>query len=357
MNLNFIIWFVFLIFKLFYLLFGHFVFINISTLGDTFRYLSSETNFKITVLYSSTELMDFLGGISGHIFGTSFGSLPFCILNFVCTLICLRSLRLNNYSLIIILLILSFPSYGLWTSVASKEAIVSSSMFIIFLQYYRIINHIKINKTLLIITYYVIIVFKIQYFPVLLFLNIFLLIYHKYKFINISYFLYYPVVCIFGIYFVILYCDEIDRLAFLVASHFDVDASSTRKNFILVNKYDFFRNAPYGMFIGMFGPTLSEANLRFTHFLSFAESTLLILIFATIFYYRIYVCLIYNKFSLNSLLLPITVLILFAAVHYPFGIMNPGSAIRYRCSFYPIIFLSLFLYNNYRRKFITFRSQ
>lgn len=294
--------------------------------------------------------MDLMGGITGNIFGDVFGSLPFCLLNFYCTFKCVKNLNLNKNNFILILILLSFPSYGMWTSVASKEAIVSSFILLITNQFFNIINQKKTNIYTIVISYYIILVFKIQYIPILLLLHVFLTLYYKYKFIHFTYLFYIPCVFIFSCYFAYYYREYIDQMAFIVSTHFNPDSSSTRNNFLLINKYDIFTNAPFGIFIGTFGPTLSEASSKITHLISFIESTIIIIIIFSIYIYKKLLFIMNKKLYLNDVTIPIFILLLFCLAQYPFGIMNPGSAIRYRCSFYPFIIISFFLYNNFARK-------
>lgn len=342
------IWYVFFITKICYLLFGHFVYAKISTLGDSTRYLNASIEINLSTFTNSTYMMDFFGGITGKIFGDILGSLPFCIFNFICTYKCVSKFNLNKNNVILVLILLSFPSYGMWTSVASKEAIVSSIVFLITHQFFKITKNKKVNIPILCLAYYFMLVFKVQYVPILFLLHIFLLIYYRYKYIYTAYLLYVPFLIILSCSFTYYYRDLIDQMAFLVATHFNPDASSTRNNFLLIKKYDFFYNAPYGIFIGTFGPTIAEASTKITHLISFIESTLIILSLAIIYIYKKFISIFKNKLYVNDVTIPLITLFLFCVVQYPFGIMNPGSAIRYRCSFYPIVILSFFLYNNYK---------
>ncbi|GGN38554.1 hypothetical protein GCM10011350_38620 [Marinomonas arctica] len=112
-----------------------------------------------------------------------------------------------------------------------------------------------------------------------------------------------------------------------------------------VYDFDVFRNAPYGMFIGFFGPTLLEALSKPTHFLAFIESMIIVGVF-------LYGSLKLILISLNTgrmnvyffgIFLTVSLWILF--VHYPFGALNPGSAIRYRENFYAfLVILFYFCY-------------
>ena len=85
------------------------------------------------------------------------------------------------------------------------------------------------------------------------------------------------------------------------------------------------------MFQSFFGPTFSEVSNSVLHLFSFVESLVILIILMAIVLVRLprlpVFIFITATFSL--------VMILF--VNYPFGIMNPGSAIRYRTGYFPIV--------------------
>ncbi len=124
--------------------------------------------------------------------------------------------------------------------------------------------------------------------------------------------------------------------------HFDFDGSSTRDNLWLKDN-DFFYEAPRGMFVAFFGPTVSEMMHTPTHLIAGIESCILLMLFLILgshFFYR----LVY-QYKLNVTLFFSYFIIItgIALLHYPFGIFNPGSAIRYRTNFL-FLFILLFLY-------------
>ena len=106
------------------------------------------------------------------------------------------------------------------------------------------------------------------------------------------------------------------------------DARSTRDLNFWVSYYDFFKKAPYGILIANIGPTFTES-LKQPFFIPYLN----------IFKKK------YINFKHTFFILFILTFILI--INYPFGIFNPGSAIRYRSSYYHIILIILFyFYNN-----------
>jgi hypothetical protein len=106
------------------------------------------------------------------------------------------------------------------------------------------------------------------------------------------------------------------------------------------------------MFIGFMGPTVSEALSKPTHLLAFLESFFILSVFS-------YALLKLSMITINtgrinmffvSVFLTATLWILF--VHYPFGALNPGSAIRYRENFYGfLVVLFYFCYIEVKRNY------
>jgi len=144
----------------------------------------------------------------------------------------------------------------------------------------------------------------------------------------------------FGLLYIFRY--EINALSFRMPSHFSLISSSTRENTFWVNDFDVFKNALYGMYIAFVGPTFTEATQKITHLFAWIESVIILLCFA-VGSLKLYLVAI-KTYKLNvyylSIFLIVTLWILF--VHYPFGVLNPGSAIRYRENFYG--FLTILFY-------------
>jgi hypothetical protein len=150
---------------------------------------------------------------------------------------------------------------------------------------------------------------------------------------------------------------QVNELSFIMPDHFRLSADSTRVNTIWVNDFDVYWNAPYGMFIGFFGPTINEALSKPTHLVAFLESLFIFLVF---FYGLLKLALMsINTGRLNvyylGVFLTVTLWILF--VHYPFGALNPGSAIRYRQNFYAfLVIIFYFCYIEVKRRHYLTRA-
>ena len=347
------IWLSFGLLKVAYIFLALFVYAKFTTLGDTSRYLGGRTYGSDNWLFSSTHMMDFLAHSFAIVLGPVLANLPFVLLSIFGIYYAVKRLELNNKELFFLLALLSLPSFGIWTSIASKEAMAVFFLGVILGFIFDIIKrNPQKNYILVAIAFYLCAIFKPQYLIGIFALLTFLYISRKFSLKGFGKFI------LLGLFFVssflILYIfrHQINELSFIMPAHFRLEAGSTRENTIWVNDFDVFWNAPYGMFIGFMGPTLSEALSKPTHFLAFLESFF-------IFSFFLYALLKLSLISINTgrvniffvgVFLTATLWILF--VHYPFGALNPGSAIRYRENFYAfLVILFYFGYIEVKRRY------
>lgn len=347
------IWFIYSLVKIFYMFFALFVYSSFTSLGDTYRYLSGETYGSSNWWYNSTNMMDFLAHSFSIVLGPVLANIPFVFLSIFGIYYAVSRLGLNNRELSFLLLLLSFPSFGIWTSIASKEAVSVFFMGIILGFIIDLVKHSTNKNTLLVfVAFYLCAIFKPQYLIGIFSVLIFLFFSHKFSLKG------YGKLTLLGVFFVLsflvlyLFRYEINELSFIMPVHFSLDAGSTRANTIWVNDFDVFWNAPYGMFVSFMGPTLSEALSKPTHFLAFIESLSILIFF-------LYSLLKLLLISINTKLLNVfyvgvfvTAFLWLLFVHYPFGALNPGSAIRYRESFYSfLVILFYFSYVEVKRNY------
>ncbi len=109
---------------------------------------------------------------------------------------------------------------------------------------------------------------------------------------------------------------------------------------------------PWGLIIGIIGPTLSEVAVR-PEFTPFFVEGLIILSSPLIIYFVARRCLTsnYSRFKCIFLWSLFPSILLLLIMHAPFGILNPGSAIRWRVNFEAALTLApLLLYYSIRDK-------
>jgi hypothetical protein len=268
-------------------------------------------------------------------------------------------LSLTKNQLIFLLILLSFPSFGIWTSIASKEAF---GVFFLGIILGFFIDFIKgnPNKQYLLLAFcvYLCVIFKPQYLIGVSALFTFVFVSRKFALRGFGKTVILILFFVFSFLALYLFRNEINELSFIIPRHFSLDAGSTRENTIWVNDFDVFRNAPYGMFIAFFGPTLSEALSKPTHLLVFIESAFIVGVFLCALLKLLLIS--FNTGRLNvffvGVFLTASLWILF--VHYPFGALNPGSAIRYRENFYAfLVILFYFCYIEVKRNYFYYRLE
>jgi hypothetical protein len=210
------------------------------------------------------------------------------------------------------------PSFSLWSSIAGKEALVVFFVGILcayFVKLYR--NEYRFGPLEIMSTIGVGI-FKIQYIPALAVLFFVVIVCKKIEQkVALA-----AALVILSLAPLFLFKEKIDTMAFNIIPHF-LNIGSSRDAY-WIEKYDVFYKAPYGMFQGFFGPTLNESYSGPLQFASFLESTIIVGVLILVLLSNI------HKLPVFSLSVGFCSLgwLLFAS--YPLGIMNAGSAIRYR---------------------------
>jgi hypothetical protein len=352
------IWVVYLLIKIFYLFFAVFVFSRLTTLGDTFDYLHAPLDVSPRLLYSSTAIMTFTGALFKRIFyNDALACFPLMLLSFYGIYYAVDRLNLYRYSAYIILLF-SVPNFGVWTSIHGKEAVGCFFCSVIAV---ILIKKMQGRYRLRWIDYFALflcMLFKPQYllfiFQAIVYLNI------TQRFRDKKYFPLFFGMFIIALNVIAIYLarDIIDQLAQGMAVHFRSSdpglAQSTRSELPWTVPYGFFHSAPYGMFIAFFGPTLSEMLRKPAHFISGLESLVLVISMMTLYSQVLKYNLSALRFNPRIVITYFIVFIGILFIHYPFGFLNPGSAIRYRANFYPLfVLMLLYQFAAYRTIFDT----
>jgi hypothetical protein len=347
------VWVVFFLIKLFYVFFAVFIYSKLTVLGDTFGYLGASLELTPRIIYSSTAMMDFTGALFKLIFRLDvIACLPCMMLAFYGVYYAVDRLNLYAYALPIVFL-LSFPNFGVWTSIHGKEAVGCFFSGVLAVILVELIQGKYKFKLIDFIAFYLCAVFKPQY---LLFITqAIILIWFSNKFKN-KYTTLVSGTVIIALNIAVLYIfrDFIDVLAKGMIINFQSNndpnlAKSTRSGVEWLTQYGFFNSAPYGMFISFFGPTPSEMLSKPTHLLSGLESIALIVVLISLALPQVIRNIYTLRFNPTIFFSYTLVFLGILFVHYPFGFLNPGSAIRYRCNFYFLfVVLAVNLLNNLR---------
>jgi hypothetical protein len=92
-----------------------------------------------------------------------------------------------------------------------------------------------------------------------------------------------------------------------------------------------------GLFMSLVGPTFSESINRPIFFPVFLEGIVYLFIVVYLIFKSWRVSQVDNKFRLMFIYAFIPSVVLMLLVHYPFGIFNPGTAIRYKQAITPLL--------------------
>jgi len=337
-------WFYYFCERLFYLFFDIYIYNKLSTLGDTSAYLAGTAGIKLNPLIDSTSLMSIVGTLTSkltfHI--DLLSNLPFMSLSFYMVKWAVEKIKIRKrIGDTLTFIMISLPNFCIWTSVLSKETVglVFSAIFgVLFINFFN--GDFKLRWRDYAATY-LCVLFKPQYFPFIFAGLSYIYLCHKIinprKQFTLAIF-----IIIIAISILIVLQPLVDELAIQMYAHFNFAGASTRDN-IFISNGDFYRHAPLGMLQAFVGPNIAEITHSPLNLIAAIESWFIVAVFLWLSTRAIIRLLSFGKLSpipFFSIFLT-TVGILF--IHYPFGIFNPGSAIRYRTNFL-FLFIILFVY-------------
>lgn len=353
-------WFTYFAIKIFYMFFAIFVyqkFINPNReIGDTALYLnlsSRDNNPNYDLIFQdSTIMLEFVGNACALYLGPVFGNLPFMLIAFYGVYYSVSRLTLSSKQLLWILFLLSFPTFGVYSSVIGKEAVSIFYMGIIAGYIIDILNRKRFKPKLIELFSFYLLCFFTPYFAAAI-ISFFIFI----SITNNFYLKGHGKLILLLLHFVLtavlfyIYRDTLNQMSFDAVKHFSLAAGSTRENTIFVNENDIFWNAPYGMLLSFWGPTFSEILQKPIQTIAFIESSIIFCFF--VFFIWMFLRKTLKTYRLNIFVFALTLIVIFWILfaHYPSGVFNPGSALRYRERFYAFLVVFLFyFYSKYIKK-------
>lgn len=338
--------------KVIFMLLGIYVYTKFTSLGDTMTYLTGGSPDFLTINYlSSTGLMTQIGILFYKFLRLPFLScMPFIIVSWASIKYVLKTHQELQNNLFYLLILI--PHFLLYTSVFSKEAIsciygaILSSWVISFVEgKFRF-------KIIYVVGIIVCAIFKAPFLP-FIFEGLFLLWItqriHSAKIVTLIAIS----MWIFNIVLIYLLRDIIDEGAQIFKFNFTWgDPKSTREEDFFAEKYGVFKHLPYGMFISLWGPTFKEMLAKPAQIVAGLESLLMFTVYGALFLGAMYK----SKFDAKIFWSFSFIIIGLLIVQYPYGIFNPGSAIRYRQNLH-LIFACLLVYLYKRNKFNVFKKK
>jgi hypothetical protein len=314
---------------------GELVIVRLTSLGDARRFQGHFKKFPglsgdFHWLLDSTQILEAFGLLLSSFMPEQYlaMSLIYQAIAFVGLVIFLNSIapRIRVFAAILLL----SPSFNIWSSVASKEAFIVFSVSIICSYIIHAYNNNFRLRFLYPISGFILVVFKPHYLISLLFIfaGILLSKYIKQK---------EALVLLMGgvsLSFLYIFRDIVDQLSIQILPHFLTDAGRSTRLAYWQDPYDVFIKAPTGMFLSFVGPTLEEALSNPLQMASLIESGLILLLLLLIILAR------RDRTPAFAFLLVLFGIFWLLFANYPFGVMNPGSAIRYRAGYYVIIVMA-----------------
>ena len=335
---------------------GELVIARLTELGDADQYQRSAfTILQLTQIFSvgevfdlgrvySTKLTESLGAVFHFLF---FGSrilidTGFQTIAFIGILKLLIAVDGTTRRYLAVLIVT--PSFNLWSSIAAKEALIVFFVGVLCAYLIRLYQNRTRFGVLEGLSAIGVFIFKAHYVPTLLAIYLFIVVGQRVKqkaALALG-------AGLFSLVPLYLFRDKIDAMAFNIAPHF-LGYGSSREMF-WIDQYDVFFKAPYGMFQGFFGPTFEESFSGPLQIASFLESALIVGIMLVVLLRN------FHKLPVFSFFVGIFSLgwLLFAS--YPLGILNAGSAVRYRTGHLLLVFL-IFAIIFSRDRYIMWRAR
>ena len=339
----------------------------IKLIGFTFAYYiffkyTQVLDYKLYIegFYNSdTSLRTRLIGIISSSIYNMFGLLAVNFIFGCISIIGVAYFYLRGGKSILPILFLLLPSSLIWTSIIGKEAIFFGFYCLLIVIWCRYVTT-KLDYSdylLFLVSLVICIVLRPHYSIVIiwLYLSTFLV---KHRFLSYKslIFLY---VCIVSLIYIYLYGSLVDRGFFGI----DYDARSSRfKVFNLPQTEEgvllYHNFLPLSFFMGIIGPLISELRVRI-EFLPFFIEGIFILI-SPLFFIILNLNRKVNIYNIDDgfvTLIYFLALVLAMFLHAPFGILNPGSAIRWRVNFEPLFYLLPVFLINLNEKNFTYPSR
>ena len=349
--------------KIFGTLFAVFIYARFTSLGDSGRYLSTELNFSVNALTNRTQLTDLFFALLTRFFPDIIASIiPSVILGYVIYYLFCRNYKyLHKITFWTCILL---PHFVVWSSAAGKEVIAITAFMLAVKSCVDIAvyNRTKLAQT--VIALWLGLLMRPHYFIPYFFLLISTYVSRNIKigkFPKLSQGFWLVSLGVFlGLCAVVLtltyryWIDFLDYVMYMSKAYFlSYDAGSNRWDVSWSALPDFFGNLWWGLPASIIGPTISESLKRTIFLPIFMEG---LISFYLIFYLLLRLLKLSKKEPKYRAIIIfgfVPALILALTIHYPFGLFNPGSAVRYKQSLAPLFYFYplLLIAESKRKKF------
>jgi hypothetical protein len=308
------------------------VIVRLTTLGDSHAYATLELEQWIekSGFGLNSNVITFLYGLAIRklFFANEFiVSMAYQVISFVGIVMLLMSLE-PKFRLRIVPLFF-FPSFTVWTSIAGKETFVVFFVCLILKAVTDFAYRGRFSFVQVGIAFVGIVVFKPQFLPGTMYLFGLILIVAPFR-IKAS-----LVAGAFMVTVSILFALRPFLEIFgpeLFLAHFMGDNARTNRPPFWTEEGDLFAKAAEGMWLAFVGPTLEEIKISVVHLFSYVESMILLTIFLA------HLLRDLPRIPLFCFLLGLGTIFWTLAPNYGAGVMNPGTAVRYRSDWIPVLY-------------------
>lgn len=329
-------------------IFAVFIFARISSLGDSDRYINANVALNVNLLRDRTFLTDFIISSIGKYFGLFFTSL---VITGVVGLVIFRVFRFSypfvNKTLFWLTLLL--PSFLVWSGSPSKEAIILPALILIVYECVKITVDGEVRWVRLLFYLAFAFIMRPNYaisYALLIFITIFFRGKMKIKSPNLSIGVHYfqlLIATIISIIVLFLTKDLWEKELLYVmrtaeGMFLPYPSKTNRMDITWIEGGDFFSNMGWGLPSSFIGPTFMESIKRPAFLPFFLEGIVSLgLLFMV-------VANLLRSIKINSEIRKIVIygflpaVIIALIIHYPLGIFNPGSAVRYKQALVPLLY-------------------
>lgn len=336
-----------ILYRMMFTVFTVFIVSRFTSLADIGQYLNSSLTDSLPRFFlSSTDHLVVLTQIVKaivrydllvHIF--------FCLAGTTGILYLTRNqiFRKNAKSRFAIFLFL-IPTFTIWSSITTKEAIMVCMGFILVSEMLDIYHNGKINNIAMFLISLAYVCFFKPWFSMAIFHFLLAVLIWRGLKLNSK-----QLLLVIGLsallqavvlFFVSGYLNEFAQWT----AHdfvFRPDARSARIS-PFTNGENFFSYLPLGYFLTLWGPTVTEVKTTVLHLFAFIESSFLFGVLLVFVIYKIINVIQTKKLNILNLYLAVTTWFWILLLSYPMGVYNPGSAIRYRTDFYIFLLFTFF---------------
>lgn len=338
--------FVFIIIvKVFFSLFAFFIYNHFSHLADSERYLNATVN--LSNFLDRTQFVDNIFSILIFFISSKFLTNIFISIVFGISFYCVFKDLLEFIDRKLLYICFLLPSFQIWTSVAGKEILAVAGL-LFFIKWIVNIQFGRRNSASYLLLGVVFgLILRPHYGIAYFYLAISVIFLSRIKLPFLSKWIYIFSLLIVSIILALILSITID----MWSDQFLIIIDIIKNYFIssetsYANRYyiqwgtitDYFNNIVWGSWVSIVGPTLNESMNRIIYMPFFIEgvfSFILMLFFLFRYYLITEKELFYRKFFYSSF---IPALIIILMIHYPFGVFNPGAAIRYKQNITPLIY-------------------